>query len=553
MLKSLNIENIAVIEKSNIDFTDGFNVLTGETGAGKSIVIDAINAIIGQRTSKELIRSGCEKATVSAVFEGLTPLCKIKLNEYGIESDDDTILVLRNINSDGRSNCKINGSTVNVSALREICDTLVNIHGQHDNQALLNPENHCGYIDSFGKYNDVIDDYRDCYNRLKNVRKELKSLTTDEYEKQRKIDLLKFQINEIEAAKITVGELDSLIEKRNVARNSEKIRLSLHTCHELLNGNDEKAGAENLLSQAAFSFESCSKLIPEFEKISERFNSVLSEVTELTADIRSLSETITLDADELEKCEQRIDILNQLKRKYGGSEQAVLDFLINAKSELNTIIFSDRRIKELEEISDKLEDELITRGEHLTEIRKKYADIFSKQVCDILKYLEMPYVVFLTDFKKGIYTSNGCDKIEFLISANFGQEPKPLSMIASGGELSRIMLSIKSVLSDNMGADTLIFDEIDTGISGKAADKVGKQLNLLSKSKQVICVTHLAQIASAANNHLLITKSFTQDNTYTNVAPIKGEDRINEIARIISGDLMTDNLYNTAKEMLNKV
>lgn len=550
MLKSINIENIAIIEKCNIDFGSGFNVLTGETGAGKSIVIDSINAVTGQRTSKELVRSGCDKASVSAVFEGVSDSVKADLSEYGVECDDDSVMLVRTINSDGRSVCKINGATVNVTALKDIGKLLVNIHGQHDNQALLDPDNHLGFIDAFGKYDGVIADYRECYSELRAVRKKLKSLATDEDEKLRKIDLLKYQINEIEAADVKVGELRELTEKRDLIRNSEKLRLSLEMCKTLISGDDDSAGSETMLTQALNEFSGVSKIMKDTEKLLERFDFAVSEITDISAEIRDLCESVSFDPNELDECEQRIDLLNMLNKKYGGDEASVLGFLDRAKQELLTITVSDEMIAELEKQSELLEDRLVEKGGALTKARRKSADDFAKRVCEVLQYLEMPKVIFGVDIKPKMYTIDGCDEAQFLISANLGQEAKPLAKIASGGELSRIMLAIKSIMSDFDDANTLIFDEIDTGISGKAADKVGRQMKVLSKGKQVLCVTHLAQIAASADSHYLISKSSTENSTYTKVTGISGDDRVNEIARIMSGGNMTENLYKTAKELI---
>lgn len=551
MLKSLNIENIAIIEKCNIDFDSGFNVLTGETGAGKSIIIDSINAVMGQRTSKELIRTGCLKAVVSAVFNDINEKTKQFLSEYGINLDDDSIIVSRIINADGKNLCKINGASVNVSVLKELGFSLVNIHGQHDNQALLNPENHCAFIDDYGKYQNIINDYKDCYERLKSVKKELKKLKINFENVDRKIDLLKFQINEIETANITVGELDELLAKREIIRNSEKLKTILFAIYEILSGDDNNSGSTTQIMQALNMFTPISKILKNGDIVAEKMMTVSAELDDITNNIREFCESVDFDANELEKCEQRIDIINSLLRKYGKNEHEVLEFLDFAKNELDSIHNSDAKISELEEKCDILEDELIDKASKLTAIRKDTAMVFSSKVCDVLRYLEMPNVTFTAKFNSSIYTINGCDEVEFLISANVGQDPKPLSKIASGGELSRIMLAIKSVLSDINDANTLIFDEIDTGISGKAADKVGRQLKELSKAYQVICVTHLAQIASAADNHLLISKSTVNNNTFTNVDNINGNERINEIARIMSGTDITENLFVSAKELID--
>lgn len=550
MLKAINIENIAVIEKCNIDFNEGFNCLTGETGAGKSIVIDSINAVTGQRTSKELVRTGCDKAFVSAVFEDISNDVITALSEYGISADDESVILSRSITADGRNTCKINGVTVNVSVLREIGNTLVNIHGQHDNQALLNPNTHCGFIDAFGKYGDILNDYRKCYDQLRAVRKKIKGLAVDENEKLRRIDLLKYQINEIEAANITVGELDSLIERRELVRNSEKLRMSLSMCISLLSGDDNMPGAETTVAQSLQEFSSIAKLLQGREKLLERFDFAASEIADITAEIRDINDSFDFDPNELENLEQRIDLIKSLNKKYGGDEAAVLLYLDKAKKELASITSSDELLEELEKQSESLEDELVENGEKLTNARRKSALEFSDKICDVLRYLEMPNVVFSVSLETKIYSADGCDKVEFLISANKGQEPKPLSKIASGGELSRTMLAIKSVMADFDSCDTLIFDEIDSGISGRAADKVGRQLKQLSKMRQVLCVTHLAQIAAAADGHYLIQKSTADNSTYTEVTPLEGDLRVKEIARIMSGTAMTENLYNSAKELI---
>ena len=550
MLRSINIENIAIIEKCNIDFVHGFNVLTGETGAGKSIVIDSINAVTGLRTSKELVRSGCDKASVSAVFEGISKSAAEKLSEYGIDCEDNSVMLLRTITADGRSLCKINGVSVNVAALRDVGKLLVNIHGQHDNQALLDPDSHILFIDAYGGYPDVLEDYKACYSELRSVRRKLKSLSTNEDEKLRRIDLLKYQINEIEAADVKIGELRDLQEKRELIRNSEKLRISLEICKSLLSGDDDTSGAETMVAQSLNEFTRVSKIIKDTEKLLERFDFAVSEIADIAAEIRDLAESVAFDPNELDECEQRIDLLNSLNKKYGGDEAAVLEFLQKAKEELQSITVSDEMILELERQSEELEDKLVEKGSALTEKRRAAADDFAKKVCDVLQYLEMPKVVFLVDIKPKMYTIDGCDEVEFLISANLGQEARPLAKIASGGELSRIMLAIKSIMSSFDDAGTLIFDEIDTGISGKTADKVGRQMKQLSKNRQVLCVTHLAQIAASADSHYLISKSSTDSSTYTKVTPITGDERINEIARIMSGGNMTENLYKTAKELI---
>lgn len=551
MLRSINIENIAVIEKCNIDFCEGFNVLTGETGAGKSIIIDSINAVTGQRTSKELVRSGCDKASVSALFEDISRQAEKKLSNYGIEAADKSVLMVRTINSDGRNTCRINGTSVNTAAMRDIGSVLVNIHGQHDNQALLDPAAHCGFIDDFGNYGEILQKYKDCYLELRSVRKRIKSLSLDEDEKARRADMLKYQINEIEAADIKPGQLKQLCEKRELIRNSEKLRMSLEICRSLLQGDDDNSGAETMCAQSLAEFLTVSKLLKGSESLLERFDFAVSEIADISSEIRELCDSVAFDPNELDETEQRIDLLQSIIKKYGGDEESVLRYLENAKVEAEAITLSDTKLRELEEKSEQLEDRLVEHGERLTEARSGCALEFSEKVCSVLRYLEMPNVAFKVSLKPKIYTVDGCDEVEFLISANKGQEARPLAKIASGGELSRTMLAIKSVMTSKNDAATLIFDEIDTGISGKAADKVGRQMKKLSRSRQVLCVTHLAQIAAAADGHYLIKKSSTASNTYTDVLPLGGDDRIAEIARIMSGGSMTENLYNSAKELID--
>lgn len=551
MLKSLSIENIAIIEKCNIDFSYGFNCLSGETGAGKSIIIDSINAVTGQRTSKELIRTGCSKAVVSALFCDVSTAAETALSELGVSLDEDrSLFVSRTITVDGKNTCKLNSVSVNVSALREIGSYLLNIHGQHDNQALLDPHNHCGYIDSYGDFEPILTSYKECYEELKRVRRKLKALTSEFNDKERRLELLKFQINEIEAANIQIGELDELLKRRDEMRNFEKLSVGLNEVYDLLCGNDEHSGAETLTANVANSMQALAKLSDSLKNISERLTSVSAELSDVCADVRTAVSDLRFDPLELETLEQRIDLLKALCKKYGGDETAVLEYYNNALTELDSIENSDKEIAILEQQSDALDEEIYQKGSALTDARKRTAKEFSKKICDVLKYLEMPNVSFSVDFREGMYTVNGCDDVEFLISANLGETEKPLSKIASGGELSRTMLAIKSVLNDENGAATLIFDEIDTGISGKAADKVGRQLRSLSKNKQVICVTHLAQIASAADCHLLISKSEKNGATRTEVETIDGDKRISEIARIMSGGEMTENLYKTAKELI---
>ncbi|MEG1887046.1 MAG: DNA repair protein RecN [Oscillospiraceae bacterium] len=553
MLKNLNIENIAVIEKSSTDLFPGFNVLTGETGAGKSILIDAINAVLGERTSKELIRNNCQKAIVSALFSELTDEALKIIGEQGFGLDEDgNLFVQRILSMDGKNVCRVNGVQTTVSVLREIGKVLINIHGQHDNQALLNPESHIYFLDGFADISEDLEDYRTVYNDLKSIKKELIKTEQDKKEKESRQEFLKFQIDEISDAKITVGEIEQLTKKRDAILNTEKILEAISSAHTSLSGDDDFNGSVSMIEAAASGVASVKALVDNGDYISSKLAALGLELSEISSELRNIMDETEFDSDLLEQIEERLDCLYRITQKYGKSEQDILDFFDKISEELKNIELSNERYNELMARQQVLEEIVYNKGQKLTVKRSKASEKFNQSVCDILKYLEMPNVEFVVDIKKGIYTKLGCDKVEFLISANIGEPPKPLMKIASGGELSRIMLAIKSVLNTLDSIDTLIFDEIDTGISGKAAGKVGIQLKKLSKSHQVICVTHLAQIASLADNHMLIEKQVEHNKTYTSVTNITGDTRIKEIARIMSGDEITENLYNSAKELIEK-
>lgn len=546
MLKFLHIENIAVIEQSDIEFKNGFNVLTGETGAGKSIVIDAINAVLGERTSKDLIRNGCENALVSAVFGELDDTVSEKLKEYGIIPDEDgNIIISRKLSLTGKGYIKINNIPFTAGVLKEIGKLLLNIHGQHDNQALLDPEKHLLFVDAVADNKVILEEYYKEFKNLNSIRKELQSLETDDDQKQRKIELLKYQIREIESANITVGEYDELKKKLEIADSFEKTYKAYNNSDILLNGNEDNDGAVTLIQNAI-------KLLNSVNANTDRLNEALVILEDAKSEISHFlgnQEFLNINPDEIN---QRLDLITRLMLKYGSGEEEILRFLENAQAELENISFSEKRIAELSEKLDVSTNKLIELGEKLTKSRKSAAEKFQKNVTDVLKYLNMPNVKFFVDFKKGRYTKIGCDVCEFMISANDGEIPKPLHKIASGGELSRVMLSIKSVLLDKDTVGTMIFDEIDTGISGFAAGKVGTQLKKVSSARQVICVTHLAQIAAMADEHLLIEKSTKTGRTYTKVNSLDYQQRISEIARIMSGTELTENLYNSAKELIDR-
>ncbi len=551
MLKYLHIENIAVIERSDIEFTDGFNVLTGETGAGKSIVIDSINAVLGERTSKDLIRAGCNNAEVSAVFGNLSDAVIEKLEEYEIFPDEDgNILISRKLSATGKGMIKINGKPLTATTLREIASILINIHGQHDNQALLNPDKHCDFIDAIAENEKELAEYYAEFKKLNSIRKELTSLETDEDDKQKNIDLLKYQIDELTKANIKPGEIESLKTKLKIAENYETTIKALNIASDLLHGDEDKDGVITSLKAV---YKQLSAL--EGEKIEEanaKINNIISEVQDVSATLYSyLSNTEYSDINS-DIINERLDLLQKLMLKYGSSEEEMLAFLQKANAQLESINLSDKRINELYDMLEASKIRLIELGDRLTEVRKKAALGFEKNVAEVLAELNMPAVRFKVSIENGRYTKFGKDVVEFLISANAGEELKPLIKIASGGELSRTMLAIKSALLGKDIVSTMIFDEIDTGISGFAADKVAIQLKRVSSNKQVICVTHLAQIAARADSHLLIEKSTQNGRTFTQVLPLKYDDRINEIARIMSGTEITENLYNSAKELLDR-
>lgn len=551
MLKFLHIENIAVIERSDIEFSAGLNVLTGETGAGKSIVIDAINAVLGERTSKELIRAGCDTAEVSAVFGELDNATAAALSDLSITPDEDgNIVIRRRLSTTGKGLIKLNDHPLTATELKEIGKHLVNIHGQHDNQALLDPERHLDYIDAVADDDPIKGKYYAEFRELNRIRKELAATETDEDEKRRRVSLLKYQINELESAGIKPGEYQKLQKKLAIARNYQKTAEALSRAYSALKGDDEFDGAVSLLADAEKSLSSLQD--DEWDKKSSALADAAAAAEDVSAALYDFLENAELASINPDEINARLETIDKLMAKYGDSEEEMLGFLEKARTELNDTEFSDKKAAELSALLDDATVRLIALADKLTAARKKAAAAFEKQVCDILSYLNMPDVRFTVQFSKGRYTKRGCDTAEFMISANRGESVKPLCKIASGGELSRVMLAIKSVLLGRDPVGTMIFDEIDTGISGYTAGKVGTQLKRVAENRQVICVTHLAQIAAMADTHLLIEKKAEKDRTFTSVSPLSYEQRINEIARIMSGTQMTENLYNSAKELLDR-
>ena len=551
MLSSLKIENVAVIEKAEILFGHGLNIITGETGAGKSIVIDSINAILGERTSRELIRDGADKAKVTAFFEDIPSAVIEKLSEYDIEcEDDDSLLITRIITSDGRSTCKINGHSVTATMLKNIGRDLITICGQHDSQHLLLKEKHMEYIDSIADCKELFDSYSETFAEIKSVRKQLKKLLSNEDDKERKLEYLKFQIDELTNADIKPGERGNLTEEKKRYQNKEKILGSLNLCRGLLSGDGENAG---LLADV----DALSSTLGELSQFDRRFTDVAEKLTELKFCLDDCSDIVSDSLDDTEDnhidinaIEERLDILYRLSKKYGETEEEILAYLDKITEEYEDITLGDEKAQELQEKYDELSEELFNRGCYLSDCRKQTASEFEEKVTADLHYLDMPGAMFTAEFNDAPATVTGIDDVEFLFSANPGQEPKPLAKIASGGELSRVMLAIRCVLSDKDIISSMIFDEIDTGVSGRAALKIAYKLHELSKTKQVLCVTHLAQIAAYADNHLFIKKTVEEGSTYTKVSTLTYDERVREIARIIGGDIITEITLKSAEEMI---
>ena len=551
MLRTLSIENIAVIEKAKIDFDGGLNVLTGETGAGKSIVVDSINAVLGERTSKELVRTGSDFAFVSAFFENINATVCGELEKLGYTPEDDgSLLITRRISKDGRSSCRINGMPATVSVLHTLGKALVNIHGQHDSQSLLDPEQHYKFIDMLSGDSSVLSDYKAAFSRFLSVRRELKALTAAADSADKNTELLEYQIKELEEADIKIGEAQALNARKKVMDSAEEAAKAYSSALEAVNGDDENPGAESLLQSALESVVRFSELSPEIKKAAALLENAVDEIADAKSVIGGELSVLDFDPREREEIEERLDELFRLGKKYGDGEEKMLAYLDNAKRKLNSIVNNEEELEKLNDEYDKAYADVLAAAEKLTALRKKTAQKFAEDVKNQLAYLDMPKINFTVDFKKGIMSSAGLDKIEFLISANPGEEPKPLVKIASGGELSRIMLGIKSVLAYNDTVDTLIFDEIDTGVSGRASQKIGLKLKEVSKNTQVICVTHSAQIASNADSHFLISKDISGDRTFTSVTLLNRSQRRNELARIMGGLEITDAMLNSAEELL---
>ncbi len=550
MLSNLQIENIAVIKSASIDFENGFNVMTGETGAGKSIVIDSLNAILGERTSRELIRSGADSASVCAEFQNVGDNVKNELEKLGIEKDD-TLIVSRKLTPDGKNVCRINGMPATVSMLKALGVQLVNIHGQLDNQSLLSPETHCSFIDKLAGSGRELNEFKELYSLYIKKENELKSLNTDVNEKNRRLDILNYQIEEIQKADIRPGEKDELTEKLGFLRNAEKVLDLLHTAYAALNGDGEMPGAADVVADAASKLLSAADYSSDFAETANGVNDAAMNLSAYTEELRDKIYSLDYDPNETERAEERLDVIYRLSQKYGDSEEDILAYLENAEKERDALSFSDERAEQLRAETEKAYNEALAAAKKLSEIRIEAGKKFSADVERELAFLDMPSVKFIVNDSVGKLYENGIDYIEFLLSANAGEEPKPLSKIASGGELSRIMLAIKCVLSELDDIDTLIFDEIDSGVSGRAALKIAAKMKELSKTHQVICVTHLAQIAAFADEHKLISKEEKDGRTYTCIASLDYNGRKYELARIMGGLTVTQSILNSAEELLS--
>ena len=552
MLTSLQIENIAVIEKAEITFDKGLNILTGETGAGKSIIIDSINAVLGERTTRELVRTGAPFAKVSALFFGLSHAAEQVLKSLDLEPEEDgSLLIQRSISSDGRSACRINGQTATVSMLRQLGGELINIHGQHDSQSLLSSEKHIGFIDALAQDEALLEEYHGLYAAYVKIRRALNELQMDEEEKLRKIDLLRFQIDELEAANLQIGERETLTQERTRCLNAEKILQSLRLAYDAINGTEETAGASQLLTDAAAGLQDAAHYYGAIESTAQEMLDLSYNLESYADEIRNAFDTLSYDPGDLEQIEERLDLLYKLSRKYGETEEEMLAYLEKARAELDEITFSEERVQKLDEERRETVRKIKALAVTLSNVRRQAGERFARQVEAELSYLDMPHVRFIVHHEQVKPGPNGADEIEFLISANPGEPPRPLAKIASGGELSRIMLAIKNVLSGSDEIGTLIFDEIDTGVSGRAAQKIALKLKQVSAGRQVICVTHLAQIAAQADCHLLIQKTVRDDQTYTQVDALDFEGRKRELARIMGGmDEITPLQLQSAEELL---
>ena len=551
MLSSLQIENVAVIQKAEVHFEPGLNVLTGETGAGKSILIDSINAILGNRTSKDLVRTGAAKAVIRAAFEQVPPAVLDKLEQSGYERSE-ALLLSREITAEGKSSCRINGMPATAAVLRELCGGLININGQHDSVGLLNPAHHLGILDDYAQNRTVFQEYYALYRELVRVKRELDALITDETEKQRKIDLLQYQVQEIEDAGLTAGEEQTLENRRKVLSNASAIRDRLAQSYALLSGSDDAAGAVDLLGEASNAVDAAAQLDPALTAAAGQLLDLYYNAKDVAADLIGRLDTYDTNDAELDEVEQRLDLLYRLKRKYGSTVEDVISFGQKAREELDNIQHSQQRHDALQAEKLRLYAKAREKAEMLTQTRLKAFEELNTRISGTLDFLNMPGVRMTLRHTRGPLASHGQDSVEFYISTNPGEAPKPLAKIASGGELSRITLAIKNAMADKDAVPTVIYDEIDSGVSGKAAGRIGEVLRQSAQGHQILCITHTAQIAALADCHLLIQKNVSNERTYTEIHPLDENGRVEALARLISGDHVTELSRANAREMLQE-
>ncbi|MBQ6799139.1 MAG: DNA repair protein RecN [Oscillospiraceae bacterium] len=549
MLSLLHIENIAVIEQADIGFDHGFNVLTGETGAGKSIVIDAISAILGERTYRDVIRTGSSKGFVSAVFTGIPVLPWFEENR--VDYDPDELMIQREIHLDGKNVCRVNGRPVTVAILRRLGQQLISIHGQHDSQQLFDEATHLGLLDLYAHDEELLADYIEKYQKVLSIRREIERLSMDESEKLRRMEMLRHQIGEIERAELKPGEDTELESRRKLLQNAEKLSDGLIEAFEAINGDDSSDGAAALLTQAERALARIARYDESIDELHEKAADLMYQVMDLAEVARDLRDSLAFSGDELEKLEDRLDVIHKLRRKYGATVEDILEFLETSRTELDEIEFAGDRLEQLKKDCAAAEKKAAASAMLLRKARLEAAEDLQQRIRSELEQLDMPKVQFVCQFEETELGQDGMDSVRFLMSANVGEALKPLSKVASGGELARIMLAMKNVMAEQDSVPTLIFDEVDAGVSGRAAQKVAVKLRSVSANKQVLCVTHLPQIAAMADTHLLISKAAREGRTYTSVTPLDKEGRINEIARIIGGAVITDTTRKSAEEMLH--
>ena len=549
MLSSLQIENVAVIQKAEVHFKPGLNVLTGETGAGKSILIDSINAILGNRTSKDLVRTGASKAVIRAAFEQVPDAVLNSLEKAGYERSD-ALMLSREITAEGKSTCRINGMPATASVLRELCGGLININGQHDSVGLLNPARHLGILDDYAQNDAEFQEYYVLYRELVRIKRELDAMITDEAEKQRKIDLLSYQVQEIEDAGLTAGEEQTLESRRKILANASAIRDKIAQSYALLSGDDESSGAVDLLGEASHAIDTAAQLDDALAAASSQLLDLYYNAKDVAADLIGRLDSYDTNDAELDEIEQRLDLIYKLKRKYGDTVEDVIEFGQNAREELERIQSSQERHDHLQAEKRRLYALAREKAEALTQTRLNAFEALNKRISGTLDFLNMPGVRMTLRHTRGPLASHGQDSIEFYISTNPGEAPKPLAKIASGGELSRITLAIKNAMADKDAVPTVIYDEIDSGVSGKAAGRIGEVLRQSAQGHQILCITHTAQIAALADCHLLIQKNVANDRTYTEIHPLDEEGRVEALARLISGDHVTELSRANAREMM---